>query len=49
MWLIGTNGLFVPIARDLANVDPIKSGPINPGPHVAAKTSISEIFFPTFF
>ena len=33
------------IANDLANVDPIKSGPISPGPHVAAKTSISEIFF----
>ena len=46
MWFIGTNGLFSPTANDLANVDPIRSGPINPGPHVEAKTSTSEIFFP---
>ena len=49
MWFIGTNGLFSPIANDLAKVEPIRSGPINPGPHVEAKTSISEISFPLSF
>ena len=38
--------MFDPAARDFANVDPINKGPINPGPHVAAKISISDIFLP---
>ena len=35
---------FCPIDRDLTKVDPTKSPPISPGPHVAENMSISSIF-----
>ena len=40
-WLVGMNGLFKEIAKDLVKVEPTNKLPISPGPQVAVKTSIS--------
>ena len=39
-WFIGIKGLLTPKERDFAKIDPTRSPPISPGPHVALYKSI---------